>query len=284
MMIEQTLLLASMGTNIFYGFCVLILLYHVANGWSDGLGRKLFSLLAIAGAILGGYFLGWMPVPFLETRFPLHPTLINGIGSSLMGFVCYLSIKIAGLIFTKRTKDHEGLSKTLSGIGGGLLGLGVGVVWLYLILTGLRFVNNLVNSDISPTAVSNEDRGFIGEILNDVEEVVEEGPLKKIYSTVDPITPDIYRMTAKSAHILRNSEAKDSFINSPEVQSLIRDPLFTKYANDSEIRPLLENKEFKKIVTHPKTADLIKDPSFTKLIKEYDLENAMDRAIADMGK
>lgn len=268
---------ASLGANLFYGFCIILLAYHIANGWSEGLGRKLTGLIAIAAAWFGGYFLGPVLMPLAQSYLNWNISLLRPLTAVAIGAICYITVRLLGLLFTKRTRDHEGLSKTLSGIGGSLIGLGVGFVWLLVLLSGLKFANTLINGEsVSHPA---EEKGIVGKAFSFLDGLISDTPMKKFYDQIDPVPETAYRITAKTTKILGNKQARQDFIRSHEVKRMLNDPMIQEFASQKEIQELIQTNEYSKILSNEKTMDLIRNPEFLKLLDTYSIENAMDEAI-----
>tara|TARA_B100001093_G_C26739119_1_gene975839 strand:+ start:30 stop:866 length:837 start_codon:yes stop_codon:yes gene_type:complete len=276
-MIIESFYVASIGANVFYGICIVFMIYHMSKGWSDGFGRKIFSLIAIIAGYLGAYYIGPTLVPILQDQLDWNLSLLRSISSLSCGILSYFFIKVLSLFLTKRTRDHEGLSKTISGLGGASLGIGVGCIWILIFLSGIKFLNSLMNQN--PLENQENPPGLIGKTFHHLNNLVEDSSVKQIYKKIDLVPDSVYRLSAKSANILRDSESRDQLIQSHEFKQLIQDPLLKNFSKNPDIFPLIQNKNYSQIATHPETLKLIKNPEFLKLIDKYSLESAMDRSL-----
>lgn len=128
----------------FVAFAAVLVLYHTIDGWKVGCFRKLSFIIALAAGYLSAYFSARDVGLFLDVHLDYPLLLLNLVGGALVGTAAFLVLLILFSEFVPGKDDIEnGFIRTLTTLGGALVGAGVGLAYAALLLISINVAGSL---------------------------------------------------------------------------------------------------------------------------------------------
>ncbi len=268
-----------------------IVVYHFWDGWSSGLTRKLFTLLALLVAITVGWFGASTWAGFVAEGSPIPRPLLNVVAGTVAGLSTFIVMLLLTLFLTEPTrKKKDAGTRLIWGLGGGLLGLLIAGVWLIILAALIRFTGTLAEAGLTLHNLSAqaEDEGpanaednahpvYIDLALR-AAEAIENLPLAGLLEAFDPVPDKAHRLVEKMARITTDREALYWLGQDAATKLLLENETLAQAINDPQIRELARENRFQELMTHPRIKELAEDEALLQQASSFDFEGALDRA------
>lgn len=304
-----------LGFTVFTG-CLIC--FHMLHGWFAGLYRKIGAFMSIVCAYACAYFGGPLLGEALAQSFDYPRLLLNGFGGAAIGFVMYFLLSSLASIFLPASKDIDSLVKKMfTSMGGMIAGAVIGVIYAAALALGVQWLGSLAQMRIkyelalppdslaqsSHTTPSNtrtssaqdtpattthktydleqvkkDNRGLV--FLAQLKSGLQASPLAPAVNLVDPVPAETYRVMDKVRAVAQNESALRIFKNHPASQKLFEQPLIQTLLHDQEIIQLAQQRDIDRLMRHPKILAATNDISLQEIAKAFDVEEALDEALA----
>lgn len=276
----------NLATSI-YGLCLLILLWHVFNGWGKGPARMLIKLFALAAAYVAGLLLGETAADLLK---PLgYPQLVLLVlGRSAVALLAYFIVIVCGAILFKRTSQQElGLVRLFYGVTGAGIGLVFGLVMVWLMVVLIRVAGTLspapglktTEPTASTTLASVRQQSL--RAIRAWKTELEDGPLNGVVKTVDPLREQDYDTADRVGVLLTEPERLRKFWDSPAMREWANDTKARELASDPEVQRLGREGNFAALLRHPKLAAYLDNPELLARARRTDFAAAVRDAVPE---
>lgn len=269
------------GQLIFLSLAALFILYQVIRGWRLGLVRQIVRFGAVVAAYLVGIWGGRWLVPFLR---PIgYPDFVlQFLGGVCLGIIVYLAVCVLGGILFKRTVHQSlGLVWFVYGFTGALIGLGFGLAMTLLAADAIRLLGGLVEGALAaPQSVHAKADNPVYLTLAGMKQSLERGVTGEVLQTLDPAPRKLYVTTSKMGRVIADPEAIDRFFSDPGAKELATRPEVKALREDPEIFHSLRDHQYLPLLKNAKVIKVANDPNVAALLKKFELEKALDRALA----
>jgi hypothetical protein len=265
-----------------YGLCLLVLLWHLINGWRKGPARMLIKIFALAAGYVAALLLGEVVAPLLK---PLgFADVVNLVlARAQVALIAYFIAVGCGAILFKRTGQQElGLVRFLYGVSGAAIGLAFGAVMVWLLLIFVR-----VTGLFTPPAASGDGGGMAARILGVVRDwkgEIENGPVSGIVKAVDPLRERDYETAERAGQLIGNPERLRRFWESAALREWAADERVKQLANDQELQKLVTARDFAAFLRHPRVVAFMNDPELIARARRTDFEAALREAVPELKK
>lgn len=279
----------NLATSI-YGILLLILLWHLFNGWRKGPARMLIKVFALAAAYVGALLLA-EPVAGLFKGLGYPNTLLLFLARLVVGLVVYLVTVGCGAILFKRTSQQElGLLRLAYGFAGGAIGLLFGAIGAWLLIIFVRVTGTLVpppqpagtGASVEASAgrsVSALTRGL--GVLRTWKMELEDGPLNGLVRALDPLREQDYESADRVGILLASPERLKKFWDSAAMREWANDLRAKELANDPELAKLVREGDYGALLRHPKIVAFLDDPELMARVKRMNWEAALREAVPE---
>ncbi len=271
---------------ILFWIAAIFVIYQALMGWRLGLVRQLLKIASLAAAYFGAVLFGDLALPML--RLSGYPDFIlRPIGAVLVGILCYFIVAFAGRVLFKKTTDQSvGAIWLIYGVSGSLLGVLFGLFFVALLAVVFRFVGTYASGVVEPHqgntfAESPTARKATVAGLVRLRESLESGMTGSVLRTIDPVPEEAYRLAVKIGRVSANPSAIARFLSHPDAARLAARPEIASLKDEPEIARALHERHYIALLTHPAVVKAARSPKVAELIRSFDLEAALDYAIAD---
>jgi len=290
------------GQILFLSFAAAILLYQMVKGWRLGLVRQLVRFGALAAAYIAGFWGSATAAMFLH---PLgYPDFIlQLLGGAGLGLVVYLFICLVGGVLFKRTAHQDmGFVWFVYGLSGALMGVVFALVLLLVLADSIRLLGSIAEADsvappptvaAKPPKVPNryalppaqeatkpKARTPLLAGLVELKQSLEKGVTGEVLQTLDPVPKKFYSVASKTGRVVSNLESAERFMTFPGAKELADRPAIQALREDPEILRTLRDGNYRTLLQNEKVIKAANDPKTAALIKQFDLEKALDHALA----
>ncbi|QYY35881.1 CvpA family protein [Ruficoccus sp. ZRK36] len=282
------------------GFLVVValaLVFSVLDGYRDGLGRKVFGIIALLGGIAAGYY-GASFWGELVGNFVTYPPLVLRIIGGISGFMIFsIGFSLIGMLVfrpTRKVKDPE--LRRMVGIGGMVTGTLLGILSIMLLIVMIRVTGSFGASFIrsyGPTIAENSRSEQPTEVKPEATLALDALawiarlnhsltglPGLKALDVFDPVPVETYRVADKSFRVLADPTAILVLADLPETRELLNDPAVQDLLQDPEILALAQKRDINGIISHPRVVALAQNEDLDALLERYNFEAALDATLA----
>jgi hypothetical protein len=269
---------------LLWGGAGLLLIFLVWRGWRLGVARQAMELAGVLSAYVAGYLFGPVLAPMLwSLGFP-EPVL-NVLARVIAGFVVYLGFVIFAAVFLKKTAQQSfGPLRFTFGVGGALLALATGVIFVGALLVSIRFYGTLAEprAELDRATVAARKLApapeWLGRIVK-MKQALEGGFLGELFRRADPVPPKIYDDTKKIGEVLANPQAMDRFLSFKNVRPLAEHPKIVALRDDPTIQKAAQAGNYTALLKNPRLVQAMNDPEIARLLKGVEFEKALDYAL-----
>lgn len=277
-----------------------ILLYQLLRGWRSGLFRQLASGAVLLITVLGA----WQSAPLLgnmlasELHYPR--LLLNVLAGASVGLCIFIFGHLIADTWIPQTRDFKSLQARRTV---GLSGMAVGGVIGSFYIVGLLALINIAgafseiwirahepkstlmrytyaqNGTLPKTPPEPEQKNLASALVKLRNHLGDYG-LRPLMETADPMPDALYRTLHKMNRVAQNDVALEVFSNHPLSQKLLHEPSFQALRSDPEVTRLAQARDLHALMQHPKVIVALNDPHLLNMAMQYDIEQALDDALA----
>jgi uncharacterized membrane protein required for colicin V production len=258
------------------------LLVSAVKGWGKGLMRQLVGIVALFAA---GYLVlcySGLVGEFLQAYLPAL-LLLPAAAVIIWVFSFNLIVFIGRLLF-KRTKDCQSTSlRLIYGVGGGVIGLGYGLLFVWCILIALKVVGQLAENQVEMQQVKNERPGAFVLNLAKLKNSVELGSGRAVLDSIDPLPRRFYRDLDQYSRVIEDPEAIQKLLEYPGFRRVLDSPRVLELERDPQIAADMKKGNVLGVLTNRKVIALLNDPEIRSAFTQRDLEAALNYALTSQG-
>jgi hypothetical protein len=270
---------------LFLGGSGLLVLVQSIRGWRLGVVRQLINLLALMLAYSVAIISGRLATPLLH---PLgYPDLlVSALAGSLFGGLVYLAVSIAGAAAFRRTAQQSlGLLRLGYGAGGSALGVLGALVTVWMSVLAIRFLGTVAQAEVNIAKTPSALRQGVTASPMAIElarfkRSIDSGPAGALINGTDPVPQRMYMILEKMTRVISNMDSMRRFVTYPGTKVLSQNPRIVALQRDPEIARQVIHGNFMGLLGNPKIVAAVNDPSLEGLVKNFELEKALDYALA----
>lgn len=246
-----------------------LLIQGARNGYRRGPIRQLAGPLALLASALVGWLAGPTLGLALLTDSAVPWVLREGVGMLAVAVMTWL-LALAWLWHIGRRP--KGAEEAESPVLGSLVGCWTGLLNIALLVLALAAWAGLAEAMLRPEEAT---RHWAVETRAELARL----PGAEGLGGFSPWPERWVRLLHKGREVLTNPEASRRLMEQDAVRALAANPSFYTAWGDPEIKQLLRQGQFLEVARHPKARPLLNDESFQRQLLQFDLENAMDKAL-----
>ena len=258
----------------------LWLLFEVWRGWKLGFFRGLLKFLALIVA----WFAGSTIVATLSTLFIFlfhtSSSLISSVVGVTVGLLIYFFVNFLSALLFKKTDHYRGFIRGLSGIGGACWGCLFGLFFIWGAISAIRslgLVGEMRLLQAEQHGLSKTSDPLACNLVR-IKKSIELSPLGSWFVQVDPLTSTFYTNTKKSMILLHHHEAFMRFMNAPNTQELLANPIMQKMIHDPQVQQAISSGNLIQLVENENVQRALRDPILWHQLKSFDLSKALNQA------
>ena len=267
----------------------LLVLVQSIRGWRLGVGRQLVNLLALTMAYGVAILSGRMLTPLLH---PLgYPDLlVSVIVGSFFGAAVYHVLKEAGTPLVRRTSGQNlGLLRLGCGAGGSALGFVGALVTVWLSVLAIRCLGTVAEAEVNLAKTPEAQRAGVRASpmaleLARFKQSLDSGPAGAMLNGTDPVPDRFYLILNKIAQVISSVDSMQRFVTFPGTRVLSQNPRIVALQRDPQIAQQVMRRDFMGLLGNPKVVAAVNDPGLEALVRSFELEKALDYALASNGK
>ena len=286
---------------VFVSFAIVLVLFEMARGWRLGLMRQFARVGALIAAYAAAFFGGKLIVPMIRPFLKLPDFVISVLGGAVLAILVYCTITSLGRILFKRTGQQDSfIVRVLYGSTGALLGILVGLFFVWLMVVGVRAVGSVADAQVrnqldtnlssQPQSLhavdlrrrllteSNEPSPTLATSLARLKNSLELGSLGDAVKKADVIPTQTYETLGKVGKTFSDPEAAQKFLSYPGARELSEHPKIIALRNDPAINELIEQGRFIDLLRNDRIIDAANDPTLRDQISRFNLQQALDYA------
>jgi hypothetical protein len=250
------------------------ILVSAVRGWGKGLMRQLAGIVALfAAGFLVLHYTGEME-EFLRPHVP--PLILIFVSAVLIWVVSFNSIVLIGRLFFKRTKDCESsLIRLIYGLGGGAIGVGYGLLFVFCVLIGLKVIGRIAENQVEIQHAKNESSGALILNLAKLKNSVELGYGRRVLESVDPFPSRFYRELDQYSRLIADPEAIQKLLEYPGFRRIWESPQVLEIERDPAIVADVQRGNILGVFTNRKVVALLNDPQIRSIFNQGDLDAAL---------
>jgi uncharacterized membrane protein required for colicin V production len=258
------------------------LLVSALRGWGKGLMRQLVGIVALFAA---GYLVLCYSGLLGELLRPHLPALLLLPAAAVIIWVFSFNlIVLIGRLLFKRTKDCQSTSwRLIYGVGGGVIGLGYGLLFVWCILIALKVVGQLAENQVEMQQVKNERPGAFVLNLAKLKNSVELGSGRAVLDSIDPLPRRFYRDLDQYSRVIEDPEAIQKLLEYPGFRRVLDSPQVLELERDPQIAADMKKGNVLGVLTNRKVSALLNDPQIRSAFTQRDLEAALNYALTSQG-
>ena len=266
----------------FFITAALWILLSIVQGWRKGLMRELAGLVAFFAA---GYLALNYAGRLSEFLSPHLPALVLfPLPAILIWIFSFSIIALIGRLLFKRTRDCESpLVRLTYGAGGGTIGLGYGLLFLWCILIGLKVVGRIAENQFEIQRAKNESPGSFVLNVAKLKNSIDSGYGRMLLDSIDPLPRRFYRDLDLYSRVIEDREALQKLLEYPGFRQIWESPQIADLRRDPQIVADLQRGDIVGILTNRKVVALLKDPQIRSALSQEELEAALDYALRSRG-
>lgn len=274
---------SAVWQGVFFSAAALTILFQIWRGWRAGVVRQLLSLAAIALAYLAAYVGGTMAAPiFRWVGFPDFLTQL--IAGGVVGSMVFIAITVtSALLFKKTSEQRVGLVRFGYGLGGSALGAMFGLAIVLIAILTIRLLGSLADSRENSGHKQRDpvaQQPIVLANLGRLKRSLEHGRAGEVIEEIDPVPATVYSVLAKVGRALSTPERAARFLEFRGARALAGHPAIAALRDDPAIRKHLRQRNYLPLLRNERLVAAANDPEVVLLLRDFDLEKALDYALA----
>ncbi|HEX4083810.1 MAG TPA: hypothetical protein VHY22_02780 [Chthoniobacteraceae bacterium] len=270
---------------LFLGGSGLLMLVQSVRGWRVGVARQLVNLSALLAAYGGAFLAGRLATPLLR---PLgYPDLlVSVLAGSIVGAAIYHSLRCTCGMLVRRTNEHSlRLLRIGCGAGGSALGFAGALMTVWLSVLAIRCLGTVAEAEVTLARTSQARRDGVTASpmaieLARMKHSLATGPTGVVFNGPDPIPANIYVILGKIAQVISSVDSMQRFATYPGTRVISQNPHIMALQCDPVVTRQVSQRDFLGLLGNPKIAALMNDPDIEGLVRNFQLEKALDYALA----
>jgi len=272
---------------VFIISAALFVAYQMVRGWRVGIVRQAVNLFALILAYAVAIFGGRLAVPVLRP-FGYPDFVVSLIIGSIMALLVFAAISMAGRILFRRTNQQGiGLLRLGYGVGGSAIGMVFGFFTVWLVVLGIRLLGTVAETEMDasrPAPRKNiriEQRyPMFAQNMAHMKQSLDQGPTGAFVQAIDPIPERAYDIIAKVGRVVSREESIERFLTYPGAKHLSQHPRIIALQNDPSVVHAIEQRNYFALLKNQRIVAAVNDPEVSELIRKFDLDKALDYALA----
>lgn len=283
---------------LFVAISAGFILFSALDGWREGLGRKLFGIIALTGGVCVGYFGASFWGGFAGRFLDYPPFALRLIGGFVGGVGFCIIFGIIGMLaFRPTRKIEDPQMKRIVGVGGAIAGTVLGFITVMLLMVILRVAGQFGYSFVAvykpvmeanqqlpeeeqaelppETDIAIDALTWIARMNNSLEGLPGEG----VAAAIDPVPEKAYRVIDKILRVTTDPEALRRMAEQPETRQLLDEPVVQAMLQDEELAALARERDIDGLMRHPNMLALTRNEELIATLESYDLEGQLDKAL-----
>jgi hypothetical protein len=160
-------------------------------------------------------------------------------------------------------------------------------VWLAVL--GIRFLGTVAQAEVNLAGTAEARRcgmtaSPMAVELAQFRRSIDSGPAGSLISASDPVPERIYLILEKMTRVISSVDSMRRFVTYPGTQVLSKNPRIVALQKDPDIVRQVSGHNFLGLLGNPKIAAAVNDPDVGALVKNFELEKALDYALASNEK
>jgi hypothetical protein len=273
---------------LFFGGSGLLMLVQSIRGWRLGVVRQLVNLAALLLAYGAAILSGRMVTPLLHSAgYP--DLLVSVVVGSIVGIVVYVAFATMGAtVFHKTSEQRLHLLRLGYGAGGSALGLVGAIVTVWLSVMGIRCLGTVAQAEVNLAATPEARRAGVTASpmavnLAQFKRSLDSSPAAAIMNGADPLPGHVYLILQKIGLVISSVDSMQRFVTFPGTKVLSQNPRIVALQKDPQITREVAHHDFVGLLVNPKIVAAVNDPRLADLVKQFELEKALDYALASSG-
>ena len=268
---------------LFLGGSALLVLVQTLRGWRLGVVRQLANLVALLLAYGVAILAGRLAAPvFHGLGYP--DLVVSVLAGSVAGCLVYFAVASVGRILFRRTDQQSlGLVRLGYGAGGSLIGAMGGLVTVWLLVLGIRFLGTAAEAEVNLARAAHGRQapppGQVALQLTALKHALDTGAAGEVIATVDPIPARSYVILNKITKVISSVDSMNRFVAFPGTRTLGDNPRIVALRQDPEILRHVQKHDFLGLVSNRHIVAALNDPEVSQLAREFELEKALDYAL-----
>lgn len=282
---------------------VIIVLLEAARGWRLGIARQVVRLVALIASYTVARLAGPAALPFGRALVHWPDPLLSVLGGAILGLLCYTALSTAGAFLFKRTAQQASAPlRLLYGVGGSVIGLCFGLLFVWLIFLSLRLVGSVAEAQlpareslVSPSTqpVWHRRLQFSGgqvstaptpnpltKTLATMKRSLENGIVGGNLKSTDPVPGSLYLRLERLGEVSSNPTAIERFLTYPGARQLSENPRIVALRNDPTVLQLVSQGRILDLLHNQRLLDAANDRALRAELSKFDLDRALDYALA----
>jgi len=263
------------GSTVLFVVAAVFLLWQTYRGWRLGIIRAALRLAALIGSGFVGFYGGLLTGKATAFLFGLPDWFIGVPVGIFLLLATYIVLTLLSRLCFKRTEHQKSaFVRFIFGIGGALVGLAIGLVFLVAAVSGIRALSGMAEGRREAGDTTVAMRAF-----SDLKESVSETRAGELLAKADPIPESTYSLITKFARVMSDPSAVARMAESPEIATLLENPKILALAADPAVQTAARNRDLFSFITNPRLLELARDPEIAKAVMSIDLQKALDYAL-----
>ncbi len=270
---------------LFLGGSGLLVLVQSIRGWRLGVVRQLMNFLALLLAYGAAIVSGRLAAPLLHTLgYP--DLLVSVLAGAVCGGAVYFVVSMAGAILFRRTSEQSlGLLRLGYGAGGSALGVAGALVTVWMSVLAIRFLGTVAQAEVNlaetPAAVRQGVKATsLALELARFKGSIDSGPAGPLINGTDPVPQRLYLIVEKMTRVVSNVDSMRRFVTFPGTRLLSENPRIVALQKDPDIVRQVGRGNIIGLLANPKIVEAVNDPGIEGLVRDFQLEKALDYALA----
>jgi hypothetical protein len=274
---------------LFFGGSGLLVLIQSIRGWRMGVVRQLVNLFALVVAYATAIVSGRLLTPVLHP-FGYPDLLISVLAGSLCGGAVYLVLTTTGrILFRKTNQQSIGMLRLAYGAGGSALGVLGALVTIWLSVLGIRCLGTVAQAEVNLARTPEARRSGMTASpmavnLAQFKRSLDFAPGSSMLNGTDPVPDRVYLIVSKIGQVISSVDSMQRFVTFPGTRVISQNPRIVALQKDPQITQQVARHDFVALLGNPKIVAAVNDPKLEDLVKRFELEKALDYALASSAK
>jgi hypothetical protein len=269
---------------IFFISAAAFVAYQMFRGWRLGVVRQLVNLVALIAAYAVAIFGGRMAVPVFN--FLHYPDfIVSFVAGSILAVIGFVAIATVGRILFRRTNQQSiGLLRMGYGAGGSFIGMVFGFLTVWLVVLAIKLLGSIADTELmarepAPRRMQPQSTAFAEGVAH-MKHSLERGSAGALVQRMDPIPTKAYSIASKIGRVVSNRESVERFLAFPGAKHLSQHPRIVALQNDPAVTREIQEKNYFGLLKNHHIVQAVNDPEVGELIRKFELERALDYALA----
>jgi hypothetical protein len=235
------------------------------------------------GALLLAYLAAWIGGPWLAPLFRglgLPDLLLAVVAGAAVAVAVFSgALLLSALVFKRTGQQGVAVVRVGFGLGGAALGLVSGLALVWLMLLGARLLGTVGEAEVAAAGPGDPPRPVAAGLAG-VKHGIDDSVAGAVMQHVDPIPASAYAVLAKVTRVALDPKAGQRFFQYPGANELAHHPVLKGLLENPEVARLASERRFLALLRHPAVVGAANDAELGRRLRNFDLEKALDHALA----